>query len=65
MQFAVPDMTCGGCANAIARAIAAADPAATVEVDVSTKVVTVTSALPPALLIDAIEAAGFHPSAKL
>jgi copper chaperone len=40
------------------------DPAARVDVDVPVKIVTVTSTLPPARVIEAIEAAGFHPSLK-
>jgi copper chaperone len=51
MEFNIPDMSCGGCANAITRAV-------------TVKIVTVTSTLPPARVIEAIEAAGFHPSLK-
>ncbi|MFL9995816.1 copper chaperone [Burkholderia sp. GAS332] len=64
MEFNIPDMSCGGCANAITRAVTGLDPAARVDVDVPVKIVTVTSTLPPARVIEAIEAAGFHPSLK-
>ena len=64
MELDVPDMTCGGCANAITRAVDGLDPAAKVDIEVSTKIVKVASALPPAQLIEAIEAAGFHPSMR-
>jgi copper chaperone len=53
MEFNIPDMSCGGCAHAITRAVTGLDPAARVDVDVPVKIVTVT-----------IEAAGFHPSLK-
>ncbi|HZZ02371.1 heavy-metal-associated domain-containing protein [Paraburkholderia sp.] len=64
MELEIPDMSCGGCANAITRAVTGLDPAATLEVEVPVKIVTVTSTLPPARIIEAIEAAGFHPSLK-
>ncbi|MFM0124574.1 MULTISPECIES: heavy-metal-associated domain-containing protein [Paraburkholderia] len=62
MEFEVKDMSCGGCANAITRAVTSVDPAAKVDVDVSTKIVKIDSALAPERLVAAIEAAGFHPT---
>ncbi|MBB5540299.1 heavy-metal-associated domain-containing protein [Klebsiella pneumoniae] len=64
MEFAIPDMTCGGCANAIARAVTGLDPAAKLDVDVAVKIVKVASSLPPQCVIEAIEAAGFHASLR-
>lgn len=64
MEFAIPDMSCGGCANAITRAVTSLDPAAKLEVDVAVKIVKVTSMLAAERLIEAIEAAGFHPSLR-
>ncbi|WP_027800929.1 heavy-metal-associated domain-containing protein [Paraburkholderia dilworthii] len=64
MEFAVQDMSCGGCANAVARAIAGPDPAAKVDIDVSAKIVKITSTLPPAQFVAAIAAPGFHPSVR-
>ena len=64
MEFDVPDMSCGGCANAITRAVTSLDPAAKLEVDVSVKIVKVTSTLAAGRLIEAIETAGFHPSLR-
>jgi copper chaperone len=64
MEFAIPDMTCGGCANAITRAVTRLDPAATLDVDVPVKIVKVTSTLSAQQLIETIEAAGFHPSLR-
>ncbi|HEY2607611.1 heavy-metal-associated domain-containing protein [Paraburkholderia sp. RL18-103-BIB-C] len=63
MEFAIPDMTCQGCANAITRAVNRLDPAATLDVDIAVKTVKIASMLPEQRLIEVIEAAGFHPSA--
>jgi copper chaperone len=63
MEFAIPDMTCQGCANAITRAVNRLDPAATLDVDIAGKTVKIASMLPEQRLIEVIEAAGFHPSA--
>ena len=64
MEFLIPDMSCGGCASAVTRAVVRLDPAATVEVDLADKVVKVISALSPQQLVATIEAAGFHPSLR-
>jgi copper chaperone len=64
LELTVQDMSCGGCANAIARAIAGLDPAAAVDIDVSTKIVKIASTLAPTQFIEAIVAAGFHPSVR-
>ncbi|ASL46118.1 hypothetical protein bAD24_III01890 [Burkholderia sp. AD24] len=61
MKFDIPDMTCGGCANAIKRAVTQLDPAATLDVDVNVKIVKVTSTQSSQRIIEVIEAAGFHP----
>jgi copper chaperone len=62
VKFEVKDMSCGGCANAITRAVTAADPRATLEINVATKVVAIHSVAQPDELIAVIEAAGFHPT---
>ena len=64
MEFDIPDMTCGGCANAIKRAVTQLDPAATLDVDVPVKIVKVTSTQSSQRIVEAIEAAGFHPSPR-
>ena len=64
MELTIPDMTCGGCANAIKRAVTSLDPAARLDIDVAVKIVKVTSTLAPEQLVEAIEAAGFHPSQR-
>ncbi len=62
MELSVKDMSCGGCASAIARAVTNADPVAKLDIDIATKVVKIDSVLPPQRLVAAIEAAGFHPT---
>lgn len=58
-SFAVPEMSCGHCKAAIERAVSAADPAARVRVDLSTRTVSIDSLLDPAVLMSAIETAGY------
>ncbi|MFL9922004.1 heavy-metal-associated domain-containing protein [Paraburkholderia fungorum] len=64
MEFEVKDMSCGGCANSITRAVTSVDPAARLDIDVTTKVVKIDSALPLDRLVAVIEEAGFHPTVK-
>lgn len=62
MKFEVKDMSCGGCANAITRAVTGVDPHATVEINIATKIVQIESAAQAGTFAGAIEAAGFHPT---
>ncbi|MDI7066425.1 heavy-metal-associated domain-containing protein [Klebsiella pneumoniae] len=62
MEFEVKDMSCGGCANSITRAVINVDPAAKPDIDVTTKIVKIDSVLPPERLVAVIEEAGFHPT---
>lgn len=58
--FKVTDMTCGGCAAAITRAIQQMDSSAVVKADPVTKLVEVESTLPPAQIAEAIAGAGYR-----
>ncbi|MGU7781220.1 heavy-metal-associated domain-containing protein [Burkholderia sp. PU8-34] len=64
MEFEVQDMTCGGCANAITRAVTAADPGAKLDIDVAAKRVTIESTQSAQQVQSIIEAAGFHPALR-
>ena len=64
MEFEVKDMTCGGCANAITRAVIGIDPTAKVEIDVAAKIVKIDSSVPEKQLLGVIEGAGFHPGVR-
>lgn len=46
MQFHIENMTCGGCARSVTKAIQSVDPAAGVETDPATRKVVVTSTRP-------------------
>ncbi|MBU6449716.1 MAG: heavy-metal-associated domain-containing protein [Rhodospirillales bacterium] len=59
MNFTVPDMDCGGCIRSITEAIHKVDPAAKVEADLTTKLVSVGGAAEAAVYASAIEGAGF------
>ena len=55
----VSGMTCGGCINAITRAIQAQDSQAQVQADLATQVVTLKTTLSPEVAAQLIEDAGF------
>jgi copper chaperone len=59
IKFNVQGMTCGGCARAVTDAVQQADPAASVDVDLAGKTVSVESSADPARLKAAIEDAGY------
>ena len=59
IKFNVQGMTCGGCARAVTNAVQQADPAASVDVDLASKTVSVKSSADPARLKAAIEEAGY------
>jgi copper chaperone len=55
----VSGMTCGGCINAVTRAIQAQDPQAKVQADLVTQVVTLETSLSLDLAAELITDAGF------
>ena len=55
----VSGMTCGGCVNAVTRAIQAQDPQAQVQVDLATQVVSLETSLSTDQAAELITAAGF------
>jgi len=59
MQFHIENMTCGGCARGVTRAIQDVDPDAIVTADPPTKLVKVETTTPQNLIISALEKAGF------
>lgn len=61
VTFRVPDMTCGHCAGTIARAVAAVDKDAGIEVNIPHKLVRVVSTAPEAELAQAIQQSGYSP----
>ncbi|MBU3591895.1 heavy-metal-associated domain-containing protein [Polynucleobacter sp. 78F-HAINBA] len=55
----VSGMTCGGCINAVTRAVQAQDPQAQVQADLATQLVTLETTLSPELAAELITEAGF------
>ena len=55
----VSGMTCGGCINAVTRAIQAQDPQAKVQADLATQVVSLETSLSLDLAVELITDAGF------
>ncbi len=61
LEFTVPDMACGACANTIEKAIKAIDPAAEITADTTTKLVKISTSTDADALKQAIEQAGYRP----
>jgi copper chaperone len=61
VTFEVNDMTCGHCASAISRAVAAVDASARVDVRIQQKLVQVNGKASNAELARAIQDAGYTP----
>lgn len=59
----IPDMSCGGCAAGVQKAIAAVDPAAQVRVDLPARQVEVQTSAPAARIAQAVQDAGFEVAA--
>jgi copper chaperone len=55
----VSGMTCGGCINAVTRAVQAQDPQALVQADLATQIVNLETSLSPELAAQLISDAGF------
>lgn len=59
MQFQIDNMTCGGCATGVTRAIHSVDPQARIEIDLPVKRVTIESSADEAAVAAALAGAGF------
>jgi copper chaperone len=59
LSLKVSGMTCGGCINAVTRAIQAQDPAAEVQADLATQIVTLETVLTAEKAAQLITDAGF------
>jgi copper chaperone len=58
-NLTVSGMTCGGCINAVTRAIQTVDPQAKVQADLTTQVLTVETHLSPEITAQLVAEAGF------
>jgi copper chaperone len=59
LTFSVPDMSCGGCASAITKAVQKLDPAARVTPDLGAKLVSIETVASADALVEALGKAGF------
>jgi copper chaperone len=62
MQFQIENMTCGGCANSVTKAIRSVDSQARVDVDPVRRTVTVESSEPREAFVAVLEGAGYPAS---
>jgi copper chaperone len=61
MKFQIDNMTCGGCARSVTKAIQSVDPQAKIDIDLTTKAVSVTSDAEDSSVAAALEAVGYPP----
>lgn len=62
LEFHVPDMTCGGCVNAITRALQAVDPQAQIQTDLPSHRVQVQTTASEETVRATLAEAGFSPA---
>ncbi len=62
MQFHIENMTCGGCARSVTKAIQSVDPAAEVKADPGSHKVDVTSSASRDRLVAALTEVGYAPA---
>ncbi|OZI72651.1 heavy-metal-associated domain-containing protein [Bordetella genomosp. 2] len=62
MQFHLDDMTCGGCARTVTKAIQLLDPDASVVTDPPARLVKVQTSASEAEVVAALREAGFPPA---
>ncbi|AGH47738.1 MAG: heavy-metal-associated domain-containing protein [Sphingobium sp.] len=58
-RFYIPDMTCGGCARSVTRALQSVDPQARIETDPPAREVRVESVADEAAFLAALSEAGY------
>lgn len=61
MQFHIDNMTCGGCARTVTRAIQSVDPDASIDTDPPSRLVKVDTAASQEQIVAALREAGFPP----
>ena len=63
MRFHIENMTCGGCARSVVKAVETVDPKAKVNADPVTKKVTIESAAPAEAFSQALDEVGYPATA--
>lgn len=61
MQFQIDNMTCGGCAKSVTKAIHSIDPQAKVDIDPTMKRVNVDSGADESAMVAVLEDVGYPP----
>ena len=61
IDLTISDMTCGGCVASITRVVKGLDPDASIDADVATRRVRISSLIDTEAVVAAIENAGYHP----
>jgi len=59
MELRIEDMSCGGCARSVTKAIHSVDPAARVEANPAERKVTVETSAPQAAILHVLEEVGY------
>lgn len=59
MRFQIPNMSCGGCARSVTRAIESVDANARIAIDQASREVEVSTDLPSHQIVSALAAAGY------
>lgn len=60
MQFHVQNMTCGGCARGVTKAVQTVDPQARIDIDLDARRIDLTTTQPAAAFVAALDVAGFQ-----
>ncbi|WP_028604798.1 heavy-metal-associated domain-containing protein [Ottowia thiooxydans] len=58
-RFYIPNMTCGGCAKSVTKALQSVDPQAPIEIDTPSREVRIESALDESAFLTALSKAGY------
>lgn len=64
MDFRIENMTCGGCARSVTKAIQSVDPSAKVETNPAARSVKIETTATQAALLQVLEEAGFPGAAN-
>lgn len=64
LTVSVPNMECGGCAQAVTRAVLKLDPEADVRPDLASKRVEIVTKAPEAMVLETLVKAGFPPVSR-
>lgn len=59
MDLRIENMTCGGCARSVTKAIQSVDPAAKIETNPTARAVKLETIASPAAVLQALDEAGF------